>query len=56
MTKRFVVRQHLNIAHVSFEEIAQVEASYTGRFLRDLPPPPKPKARKRTPRKVATPA
>jgi excinuclease ABC subunit A len=35
------------------EEIAQVEASYTGRFLRHLPPPPKPKARKRAPRKVA---
>ena len=39
------------------EEIAAVEASYTGRFLRELITPAKPKpspARKRAPRKVAT--
>ena len=37
------------------EEIAAVESSYTGRFLRKLTPPAKPKkpARKRAPRKVA---
>ena len=35
------------------EEIALVEESYTGRFLKDLTPAPKPKARKRAPRKVA---
>jgi excinuclease ABC subunit A len=36
------------------EEIAQVEASYTGRFLRSLPSPPaKPKPRRRTTKKVA---
>ena len=40
------------------EEIAAVEASYTGRFMRTLitpaKPKPKPAARKRAPRKVAT--
>ena len=35
------------------EEVAAVEDSYTGRFLKDLTPAPKPKARKRAPRKVA---
>ncbi|HET6546935.1 MAG TPA: excinuclease ABC subunit UvrA, partial [Solirubrobacter sp.] len=36
------------------EEIAQVEASYTGRFLRSLPSPPaKPKPRRRSAKKVA---
>ena len=37
------------------EEVAAVEASYTGRFLRELTKPakPKPAARKRAPRKVA---
>lgn len=35
------------------EEVAAVEESYTGRFLRDLTPAAKPKARKRAPRKVA---
>ena len=38
------------------EEVAAVEESYTGRFLRGLLPAEKPPARKRAPRKVATPA
>ena len=38
------------------EEVAAVQESYTGRFLRELLPPEKPKPRRTTRRKVATPA